>query len=233
MKSNAMSGFRNLIGLFFPRVCVACEENVPVKGKPICLSCQNDLEYTNHHNESSNEFEGHFLGRIPLKKGAAMLFYRKDTAIQSIMHQLKYKGNKEIGIHLGTEYAVSLKKSGMLETVDYIVPVPLFWRKQKQRGYNQAEAFANGISLSSGIPVLTDLITKTEESDSQTRMSRGERVENVSSVFTLNNKYNLQGKHILIVDDVLTTGATMEACAKKMDLDSVVISMATIAIGRI
>jgi len=232
MKSRVLGGFRNLVGLFFPRICVACEENVPTKGKMICLTCQNELEYTNHHFTPKNDFESHFLGRIPLVRGAAMFFYRKDTAIQSILQQLKYQGNKDIGIQLGVEYAQVLSENNMLSGIDYIVPVPLHWRKQKQRGYNQAEAFGNGISLTSGIPQLTDLITKIEESASQTRMSRGERVENVSNVFAINEKYNMKGKHVLIVDDVLTTGATLEACAKKLNLNEVKVSMVTIAIGR-
>lgn len=232
MKINALNAVRNFVGLFFPKICVACEENTPLKAKTLCLSCTNELHYTNHHNIRNNDFESHFLGRIPLERGAAMFQFIQDTSIQKILHQLKYKNNKEIGIQLGMEYGKILKESGFLDNISTIVPVPLHWRKEKQRGYNQAEAFGMGISLYSNIPIVPDLLLKTEKNQSQTNKSRLERVQNVEKVFTYNEKYDSEGHFVLLVDDVLTTGATLEACAKKLNLNNTKIAMATIAIGR-
>ncbi len=232
MKLNALRSFRHLIGLFFPKICIACEDNAPIKGKMLCLSCSNDLHYTNQHLERDNSFEQHFKGRIPLERGAAMIQFSQNSSIQAILHQFKYNQQKEIGIQLGMEYGKILQESGFLENIEYIVPVPLHWKKEKRRGYNQAEIFGQGISMYTDIPILPDLLQKPIENQSQTNKSRNERIENVEGVYTLNEAYDIQNAFILLVDDVLTTGATLEACAQKLLTIPTKLAMATIAIGR-
>lgn len=231
MKFNALRAIRGLVHLVYPKLCVACEEEPPVKGKPFCLMCKQEMYYTEQHLERKNEFESHFFGRINLEKGAAMFYYRKDTAIQKLMHDFKYRSRSEIGLQLGAEYGVILQESRFLDTVTAIVPVPLHWKKQKRRGYNQAEIFAKGISISTGIPLFSDYLIKTDENDSQTSKGRQERVDNVEKVYQLNPEYEAENEHILLIDDVLTTGATLEACAKKIPEGNKV-SMVTMAIGR-
>lgn len=231
MKFSAINAIRGLVHLVYPKLCVACEEETPLKGAPFCLMCKQEMYYTELHNERNNEFESHFLGRIDLERGAAMFYYRKDTAIQKLMHDFKYKSRSEIGLQLGAEYGAILKESGFMHGITAIAPVPLHWRKQKARGYNQAEVFAKGISLSSGVKLYEDFLFKPEENESQTSKSRGERVDNVEKVYKLNEDYEPKGEHILLIDDVLTTGATLEACAKKIPSGNKV-SMVTMAIGR-
>lgn len=233
LKTTALNAIRSLVNLVYPKICIACQEETPLKGQHFCLECQQDMYYTKHLKETNNEFEKHFIGRIPLERGAAMFFYRKETAIQQILHEFKYKGNADIGLKLGMEYGTHLSESGFMNGITAIVPVPLHWKKQKKRGYNQAEVFAQGISSTTGVILYKDFFLKQEESDSQTSMDRQARIDNVAIMFDLNSEYNPQNEHILIVDDVLTTGATLEACAKKIDLSINKISMVTLAIGRL
>ena len=233
MKFSALSAIRGLVHLIYPKLCVACQDEPPLRDAPFCLTCHQDMYYTNHISERSNEFEEHFLGRIRLERGAAMFFYRKDTAIQNVMHEFKYKGNYDIGFKLGVAFGLSLKESGFMEGITAIVPVPMHWKKQKKRGYNQAEWFAKGISSTTRVEMFADLLEKIEETESQTRKGRQARVENVEQVFQLNSAYFPENEHILLVDDVLTTGATLEACAKTLDLNKNKVSMVTLAIGRL
>lgn len=233
MKLTNIKAIRGLLHLFYPKLCIACEEETPIHGENFCLICQQELYYTDQIKNRNNEFEAHFLGRIPLERGAAMFFYRKDTAIQSIMHALKYAKKAEVGTKLGMEFGRQLKEAGFMDGITAIVPVPLTWKKKKIRGYNQAEVLAKAISVSTGTPVFGDFFIKTHETESQTQKSRQERVENVEQAFEINEAYTLEKEHVLLVDDVLTTGATLEACAKKLDLDRTKVSMVTLAIGRI
>ena len=232
MKLTNIKAIRGLLHLFYPKLCIACEDETPIHGENFCLMCQQELYYTDQIKQRNNEFEAHFFGRIPLERGAAMFYYRKDSPIQSIMHALKYAKKSEVGTKLGMEFGRQLKESGFMNGITAIVPVPITWRKEKLRGYNQAEVIAKAISVSTGIPCYGDFLVKKHETESQTHKTRQERVENVEKGFELNTTYKLENDHVLLVDDVLTTGATLEACAKKLNLDSVKVSMVTLAIGR-
>ncbi len=150
--------------------------------------------------------------------------------VQRLIHQLKYKGNYEIGVFLGKLCGSKLKDSEYFNTADVIIPVPLHWKKVKKRGYNQSEMFAKGLSKIMGAELNTTVLSRKVHTETQTRKSRQERWKNVSDVFELSAPGQLTGKHILLVDDVITTGATLEASATRLcSIPDVKISIATIA----
>jgi ComF family protein len=180
-----------------------------------------------------NDFTDRFVGRIPLHTAASLYFFIKDTPVQKLLHQLKYSDRPDIGVDVGKIYGEMLVESPLYADVDYIVPVPLHPRKQHKRGYNQSERFAAGLSDAMGKPCLADGLKKVELNESQTRKNRMQRAENTLDMYAVNQPEALKNKHILLVDDVMTTGATLEACALPLlELPNVKISIVTIAIGK-
>lgn len=229
------SGLRwayGLIGLFYPNLCLACGKNLPPREDAICLSCQYKLPKTGFHLLPENPFTERFWGRVNIQAGAALYHFSKGGRTQSLIHNLKYEGKREIGVKLGRIYGQQLREAPGFRDAALILPVPLHPRKERQRGYNQSAAFAQGLSASMGIPWLKDGLIRREHTTSQTRKSRLERFDNVSEVFLAPHPQKLEGRHVLLVDDVITTGATLEACAIKiLELPGTKVSMATIAIA--
>lgn len=226
------SAFDDLVALLYPNLCLACSENPPTPSEVICLSCQLKLPKTNFHLEKENPFTERFWGRMPLESGAALYHFVKGGRVQELLHQLKYEGKPEVGIKLGEWYGRHLLESPFFKTVDVIVPVPLHPRKERLRGYNQAAMLAQGIAETMQKPWLKDGLVRQVFTETQTQKSRAERLENVSEVFAVGNPKKLAGKHVLLVDDVMTTGATMEACGMKiLAVPGTKLSMATIAIA--
>lgn len=224
--------FQDLIGLLYPNLCLACSEKPPVQGEVICVRCQLNLPKTNFHLEKDNPFTERFWGRIPLESGAALYQFVKGGRVQELLHRLKYEGKREIGIKLGEWYGRQLSESEYFTNIDVIVPVPLHPRKERLRGYNQAAMFAQGIASSMKKIGLKNGLVRQVFTETQTQKSRDERLKNVSEVFAVGNVKDLEGKHILLVDDVMTTGATMEACGLKLlAVPGTKLSMATIAIA--
>ncbi|MCO6478669.1 MAG: ComF family protein [Phaeodactylibacter sp.] len=223
----------NLLGLFYPNLCLACGRNLPPRQEGICISCRYKLPKTGFHLEPDNAFTERFWGRIPLQAGAAFLYFTRGGRAQRLIHHLKYEGKRKAGIYLGKLYGEALREAPAFREATLIAPVPLHPRKQHQRGYNQSALFARGLSESMGIPFLPNALKRREYTTTQTKKSRLERFENVEKAFFVPYPEKLKGQHVLLVDDVITTGATLEACALKiLEVEGAKVSMATIAIAQ-
>ncbi|HNV95667.1 MAG TPA: ComF family protein [Bacteroidales bacterium] len=225
-----MSWLRDFLELIYPKNCGAC--NVPLlKGESvICTQCMAELPFTHYHKMNDNPVAQVFWGRIPIENATSLLYFHKKGRTQHLLHQLKYKGRQDIGIFLGQLLGNQLLNNEAYQNIDAIVPIPLHPKRQKQRGYNQAECIAIGLSRSLNIPIENQLIFRNTETKTQTKKSRTERWENVAQVFSLNTKNQQNGKHYLLVDDVITTGATIEACAQTLlTIPGTKISVASLA----
>ena len=209
--------FSSFFSLFFPRCCLICGGPLAKGEKCLCARCNMELPRTGYHQIKDNLAEQLFWGKIPLGRATAYFFYRRGSDFRHILHQLKYGGQKEIGEVMGRCVAAELLSSGFFEGVDVIVPVPLHKKKQKLRGYNQSEWIARGVSAITSIPVETSGVVREKNTETQTRKSVFERWENVDGTFHLVTPECFVGKHVLIIDDVLTTGATTVACASALE----------------
>jgi len=220
---------RDFISLFFPNICLACSKPLQKFERCVCTSCNYHLPKTNFHKEKENPITKMFWGRVNLFSGASFFYFQKAGRVQHLIHQLKYKGQQAVGEYIGEIYGAELNQSMYFNTIDYIVPVPLHQKKLKKRGYNQSECFANGLSKSMNIPIASDL-QRNFYTETQTKKTRFERWKNVGSVFEVKDKTKFINKHILIVDDVITTGSTIESCALHFsEIEGIKISVATIA----
>ncbi|MFO8236036.1 MAG: ComF family protein [Bacteroidales bacterium] len=218
----------DFINLIFPETCIACGGELPPKEKYLCPHCLLDLPKTNYHKEPENPVEQIFWGRIPIQYATSYFFYTKGSRYQRLIHEMKYNGKKNIGYELGGKMGNELKSSPFSE-VDYIVPVPLHKKKLRKRGFNQSEWIGKGMAEKLNKPLSTDILYRAEYTDSQTKKSKYERWLNVEKVFKLKDKFTFRNKHILLVDDILTTGATLEACANTiLETKNTSISIATL-----
>lgn len=200
--------------LLFPDYCNACEAELFHGEKLICINCLYDLPYTDFHIYPDNPVARIFWGRVYCSQAMAMLYFRKGARVQRLIHHLKYKAGTELGFTLGTMLGERLRKAAAYQDAKLIIPVPLHPKKEKSRGYNQCKFIADGIAKSLGIPVDTTSVVRQVQTASQTRKSRYDRFENMRSVFHVPDPAALAGKHIILVDDVITTGATLEACGQ-------------------
>lgn len=222
--------FDDLLSLLFPRVCYGCGEHLLRNENLICTLCHISIPRTGFHLNDDNPVARLFWGRCRIEKAAAFSFFTRGSRIRRIIHALKYKGVKELGREIGRIYALQLKESGFFESIDVIVPVPLHPSKQRKRGFNQSECICEGIASVSGLPVNLTTLTRISFSETQTKRSRYERWLNVEGIFGITDGEMLKGKHILLVDDVITTGSTIEACASElMKIEGVRVSVIAIA----
>lgn len=221
----------DLLGLFYPKLCYACGCRLSLKSEPICLDCAYRLPKTNFHFHKENPFTERLWGRVDVQAAAACFHFVKSGRVQRLLHQLKYGGQWQVGLYLGQNYGEALKSSQLFQRIDKIVPVPLHPRRQHQRGYNQSAAFARGLSESMNVP-WEEALERRVHTNTQTRKSRMGRFGNVEGAFRLRPGSPIDGQHILLVDDVVTTGATLEACAHTLlQAAGSRLSMATIAIA--
>ncbi len=220
----------SLIDLFFPKICYACGDSIESSVKEVCVNCRHQLPRVHVHLYKENPIDKIFWGRIKLEKSTAFIRFQKGGKIQNVLHALKYKGIKSVGITLGEMAALEIQESGFFEDIDLMVPIPIHHIKRKKRGYNQSELIANGISNITEMEVNSVVLKKVLNTQSQTRKKRIERWENVNSTFRISDKESLKNKHILMIDDVVTTGATIEAVANELNkLPGVKLSLLTIA----
>lgn len=202
-----------LFNLFYPHTCVACGQALLAGENVVCYRCVADMPETGFWKDSNNRLAQRFWGRVTIQGAAALYRFNKGSGVQQLIHELKYRGRKDVGEYAGRLTGHRLLEEGsVIKNIDLVVPVPLHWKKQRQRGYNQCDYFASGIAEVLGKPWLPDAVIRNSENVSQTQMDRFERWVNVASIFSIQNPAALSGKHILLVDDVMTTGATAEAC---------------------
>lgn len=199
--------------LFFPRICPSCNDAL-VKGEEhICLHCSINLPYTKFESFRGNPVEQVFEGRLPLYFATSLLFFSKHEGVQNIMHQIKYNNQKELAVYIGKLLGERLMTLHQQKNIDAIIPVPLHPKKQHQRGYNQSDYIAQGINEVLNTKIINHYLIREANNESQTKKNRMERWTNVEKVFQINPSTKISGNHFLLVDDVLTTGATLEACA--------------------
>ncbi len=203
---------RDFISLIYPRICASCGNSLWKREVVICTFCNYHLPKTSFHLEEDNPVSRLFWGRVNLVGAAAFLSFNKGSRVQKLIHQLKYKGRKDIGVFLGYRYGQLLLNSPVFISVNIIVPVPLHRKKQQKRGYNQSEQIAIGLSDAMKIPVDTHTLARIKATETQTRKSRFHRWENVKEIFSVTEPRPFINQHILLVDDVITTGATLESC---------------------
>lgn len=224
---------QRILNLIFPNLCIMCYGKSPEEGQHFCVECLINMPYTNHFKVKENHAAQKFWGRFDYQNVASLINFYSYSDVRWMIHRLKYEGRKDIGYTLGLMAGKRMLVSPFFKDIDIIVPIPLHNEKRSKRGYNQAAHFGRGISEVTGVPMRENVIRKHIYTKSQTKMTRMERIRNVFDSFQLVDKNGIQGRHILIVDDVLTTGATIEACVRKlMEADHVKISIMTACLAR-
>lgn len=218
--------------MFYPSSCIICETHLVQNEKVVCSSCRHQLPETGFIDNPNNLIKKSLIGRVPINAGTALLFFRKKSIVQKLIHDLKYKGRQDVGAFFGQWMGVQFNESAIYKDVEGIILVPLHPTKQKLRGYNQLTVFGKALSKELSIPVYDNVLVKVGESNSQTKKNRFSRFEKINERFYLQDTRILEGKHILLVDDVFTTGATIEACANEiLKTPNVRISVATMVVS--
>ena len=220
----------DFVSLIFPELCQACNASLVAGEKLICTDCRYNLPFTNFHLKPDNMVAQQFWGRINAEAGYALCYFAKGGRMQHLMHQFKYKGVKQIGNMLGNISGEQLAQNTIFKTADFVIPVPLHKNRLRKRGYNQAASFAEGIAEKLRIPVIENNLVRVRATETQTHRSRFLRFENMQEVFVVSDPEKLKNKHVLLVDDVVTTGSTLEACGiELLKIEGLKLSIATIA----
>ena len=224
--------WKDFVSLVYPVICKGCGTGVPGEGQLLCWHCISHLPLTGFEHKRDNLAEDLFAGRLPLEKATAFMFFGKGSLVQHLVHAVKYKGAKELGCFLGTMMGQAMLDAGWNNEIDVIIPLPLNKKKELKRGFNQAFVIAEGIGVAMNKPVLEVAVIRSKFTETQTRKTREKRWENVGDVFALQDNHELENKHVLLVDDVVTTGATLEACGQVLlQVPGIRISIAALALA--
>ncbi|GBU07090.1 DNA catabolic protein [Bacteroidales bacterium] len=227
-----LSILRNILGLFYPFSCVVCQENLIKDEKYICLHCILKLPKTNYHLQASNIALDRLENKIPCQKASAYLYYSKDGDTSKIIQSIKYKENTRLAYWMGDYMGRDMIKSDFFEHIDFLVPIPLHESKFKKRGFNQAEEICKGLAMATGIPIESECLFRKIANPTQTKKDSFERWINTRGIFEVRNKTMYRNKHILLFDDVLTTGATLEAAVIALkQVPGIKISVLSLAIS--
>lgn len=223
----------DLLGLFLPPLCPACGRKISDGSGGICASCQIDMPLTGYSTLFDNPVAQKFWGLVPVVCATSYLFFIHDGGTRRMVHAFKYRGNRRLARTLGERFGAELAASPLFGDTDVIVPVPLHWRKRLKRGYNQSEYLARGMGAMMNLPVDCRSVVRRIHNDSQALTPRHERWDNVSGIFAVSHPETLRGRHILLVDDVLTTGATIASCAEAIlaAVPDCRLSIATLAVS--
>jgi ComF family protein len=223
----------DLLGLVYPRLCAACGKEQPARGQCLCLSCRFTLPRTDYHQVLTNGMAARLTGRFSFEAATAMFYFLKDSPVQDMLHRIKYHGNRQAAYDLGRSYGPELKGQPGFVALAGVVPVPLHPRREHQRGFNQSAWFGKGLAEGLGVPLFEKSLLRRRYTLTQTAMKRQERLANIEGAFELRQPDRLKDLHLLLVDDVMTTGATLEACATVLlSVPGVRLSLATIAIAQ-
>jgi ComF family protein len=224
-----MNFLKGAFQLLYPHTCTGCGSDLVFSNQLLCLRCIAKLPHTSFALFTGNPVEKIFNGRLQINAAHSEFFFSKNTLIQRLIHQLKYRNNRSIGIYLGELTGETLLKSNRFSGIDCLIPLPLYPEKEFRRGYNQAEVLCNGISNVTMIPVMKNNVVRNKATETQTRKHRSERWENVSGSFQVREPEKLLNKNVLLIDDVLTTGATLEACGSVISPLAASLSIAVVA----
>ena len=206
----------SIVRLCYPKICLACGESMSQQEDVICTICVLRLPYTNFHHHDDNPLSKKFWGRVTIEQIDSLLYFEKASKTKQLLYNLKYNNRQDVGTKLAKIVIEHYQDLALQQKYDGIITVPLHLKKLKIRGYNQCDSFALQLSRSWQIPYLKDALCRISNNPSQTGKNRMMRWENVKDVFSVNEKVQLQGKHLLLIDDILTTGATLEACANQI-----------------
>ena len=223
---------KDTLHLFYPHVCTGCGTDLLPVDNLLCLKCITHLPHTRYAQYANNPIEKMLWGILPITAAHSEFYFAKESLIQHLIHQLKYKSNQQIGVYLGELTGRSLVTSSRFNDLDYLVPLPLYPDKERKRGYNQAAVICLGMSAVMNVPVLNNNIVRRRFTETQTKKHRTERWQNVAGSFMVNDTSQLEGKNILLVDDEITTGATLAACGSVIaNISGARLSIATLSMA--
>ncbi len=222
---------RDLAYLFFPIYCAACDKPLYKNERLLCTTCRHILPLSNFHNVNAKKIEKVFYGRIKIENATSLFVFQKHGLVQNLIHNLKYRGREEIGIEIGRWLAEEISQNSDYQSIDAIIPVPLHKKRLRERGYNQVETFGVEIAKKLNVKYIDSVLKKNSYTSKQSKRGKLSRWVNTSETFGIQNESLLKNKHILLVDDIVTTGATIEACVNTLKtIPGIKISIATMAI---